>query len=67
MFSICGELLVSKMDCLPLSNFDMAAFRSRVRTLNPDIEVIEVSSKTGAGIGDWVAWLSGEVDEFRRA
>ena len=67
MFSICDVLLVSKMDYLPLSNFDMAALRSRVRTLNPAIKVFEISSKTGAGIGDWVAWLTGEVDEFRRA
>jgi hydrogenase nickel incorporation protein HypB len=54
------------MDYLPLSNFDMAALRSRVRTLNPAIKVFEISSKIGAGIGDWVAWLNGEVDEFRR-
>lgn len=65
MFSICDVLLVSKIDYLPFSDFDMAAMRKRVLTLNPDIKIIEVSSKTGAGIGDWVTWLKKEVDAFR--
>jgi len=39
--------------------------RKRVLTLNPDIKIIEVSSKTGAGIGDWIVWLKKEVDAFK--
>lgn len=67
MFSICDVLLISKMDYMPLSDFDMAALRARVRTLNPNITIFEISSRTGAGIGDWVGWLVNEVDEFRGA
>ena len=64
MFSICDVLLVNKIDYLSLSDFDMAVLRKRVLALNPNIRIIEVSCKTGAGIGDWIAWLKNEVDSF---
>jgi NAD(P)-dependent dehydrogenase (short-subunit alcohol dehydrogenase family) len=57
--------VVNKIDYLSLSDFDMAAMRKRVLTLNPKITIIEVSCKTGAGIGDWITWLKTEVDAFR--
>ena len=65
MFSICDVLLVNKIDYLSLSDFDMAAMRKRVLALNPNIRIIEVSCKTGEGIGDWISWLKKEVAAFR--
>jgi hydrogenase nickel incorporation protein HypB len=65
MFTICDVLLVNKIDYLSLSDFDMAALRKRVLALNPNIRIIEVSCKTGAGIEDWITWLKKEVDAFR--
>jgi hydrogenase nickel incorporation protein HypB len=65
MFSICDVMLVNKIDYLSLSDFDMAALRKRVLALNPNIRIIEVSCKTGAGIADWIAWLKKEVAAFR--
>ena len=65
MFTICDVLLVNKIDYLSLSDFDMAALHKRVMTLNPNIRIIEISCKTGAGFGDWIAWLRDEVDAFR--
>jgi hydrogenase nickel incorporation protein HypB len=64
MFTICDVLLVNKIDYLSLSDFDMAALRKRVLALNPNIRIIEVSCKTGAGIEDWITWLKKEVDAF---
>ena len=61
MFTICDVLLVNKMDYLSLSDFDMTALRKRVLALNPKIIIIEVSCKTGAGIDDWIDWLTKEV------
>jgi hydrogenase nickel incorporation protein HypB len=65
MFSICDVLLVNKIDYLSLSDFDLAAMRKRVLALNPNIKIIEVSCKTGAGIKEWIAWLQKEVESFR--
>jgi hydrogenase nickel incorporation protein HypB len=65
MFTVCDVLLINKIDYLSFSDFDMAAMRKRVLTLNPKIIIIEVSCKTGVGIGDWIAWLKKEVAAFR--
>lgn len=65
MFSICDVLLVNKIDYLPLSDFDLEAMRKRVLALNPRIEIMEVSCKTGAGIDQWVGWLKKEVEGFK--
>ena len=65
MFTICDVLLVNKIDYLSLSDFNMVTLRKRVLALNPKIRIIEVSCKTGEGIGDWTAWLKKEVDAFR--
>ncbi len=65
MFSICDVLLVNKIDYLSLSDFDMEAMRKRVLALNPKIEIMEVSCKTGAGIDKWIGWMKKEVAAFK--
>jgi hydrogenase nickel incorporation protein HypB len=65
MFTVCDVLLVNKIDYLSLSDFDMAALRQRVQALNPDMRIIEISCKTGVGIGDWIDWLKEEVAQLR--
>lgn len=64
MFSVCSVLLVNKTDYLGLSDFDMGVLKERVKKLNPDIRIIEVSCKTGEGIDAWTKWLSDEVAGF---
>jgi hydrogenase nickel incorporation protein HypB len=65
MFSICDVLLVNKIDYMALSDFDLDAMRKRVLALNPKIEIIEVSCKTGEGIDKWVGWLKKEFATFK--
>ena len=64
MFSVCDVLLVNKIDYLELSDFDMQKLRERVRKLNPEIEIFELSAKTGEGVGEWAGWLSREAKRF---
>jgi hydrogenase nickel incorporation protein HypB len=66
MFTVCDVLLVNKIDYLGLSDFDMEAMRERVLRLNPDIRIFEISAKTGQGVEEWAAWLSGEATGFIR-
>jgi hydrogenase nickel incorporation protein HypB len=61
MFSICDALVVNKTDYLEGSDFDLPVLRERVRKLNPDIRIFEVSCKTGQGIDAWTQWLAGEI------
>lgn len=64
IFSKSDVLVVNKIDYLGMSDFDMSAMRDRVKTLNPDIEIFEVSSKTGEGITAWTDWLRTRVRSF---
>ncbi len=64
MFSVCDVLLVNKMDYLHLSDFDVEVMRERVLNLNRQIEIFEVSAKTGEGIEAWTNWLKGEAASF---
>ena len=61
MFSVCDALIVNKIDYLDISDFNLAAMRERVLALNPDIQIFEVSSKTGQGIPAWADWLKNKV------
>jgi hydrogenase nickel incorporation protein HypB len=64
IFTASDVLIVNKIDYLGLSDFDMAAMRDRVLTLNPTIKIFEVSSKTGEGIPAWADWLKQQVESF---
>jgi len=64
MFSVCDVLLVNKIDFLPYSDFDMHSLKERVLNLNPSIEILEISCKTGHGIGSWSNWLKNQVSTF---
>lgn len=65
MFSVCDAVVINKMDYLDLSDFDLKAFTKRVRTLNPQVDIFQVSCKTGDGIDAWVDWLRGQIETFR--
>ncbi|MBT3226223.1 MAG: hydrogenase nickel incorporation protein HypB [Deltaproteobacteria bacterium] len=64
MFTVCDVLIVTKMDYLSLSDFDLNAVRERAKKLNPNIKIFEVSAKTGEGLDDWTDWLKNEVTTF---
>ncbi|HOJ14874.1 MAG TPA: hydrogenase nickel incorporation protein HypB [Deltaproteobacteria bacterium] len=64
MFTVSHALVVNKIDYLGLSDFDMEALSIRVRALNRDIEIFEVSSKTGRGVDAWAGWLAEQVNAF---
>jgi len=64
MFTVCDVLVVNKVDSMTLFDFDIDALRRRVRALNPDIDIIVTSCKTGEGIDDWGAWLRKSIKEF---
>ena len=65
MFSISDLLVLHKIDYLPLADFDTALAAKRARALNPDLRVIQVSSKTGEGLDLWTDWLCEQVDALR--
>ncbi|MCX0273461.1 hydrogenase nickel incorporation protein HypB [Nocardia zapadnayensis] len=63
MFAAAGLVLVNKIDLLPYVDFDLAACTEYAHTVNPGLELLEVSATTGAGLDRWYEWLA----EQRRA
>ena len=57
MFSIVDVLLINKIDALDYFDFDIAACAERAKKLNPNVNIIPISARTGEGIGEWTDWL----------
>jgi len=65
MFSIVDVLLINKIDTVSMFDFDFKAVEERVKKLNPNIEIIHISAKTGEGIDQWATWLKKSVEGFK--
>ena len=65
MFTEADIVLVNKLDLSPHLDFDMDAFRTSVKGLNPNAPVFEISCKTGNGLDTWCSWLSDEVNKYK--
>ena len=61
MFSVCDVLVVSKIDYLGSSDFNMNLLVERVHRLNPAMRIFKTSCKTGEGLDDWCSWFEGEI------
>jgi hydrogenase nickel incorporation protein HypB len=64
MFSICDALVVNKIDYLGLSDFNPELLKERVKKLNKDIKIFEVSCKNGSGLDIWTDWLVVQISNF---
>ncbi len=63
MFLTSELMLVSKADLLPYVPFSVDAVTQDARDINPDLEVITISSLKGDGLEQWCSWLSNKVRE----
>ena len=66
MFSQVSALLINKIDVKPYFNFNSDAVRERVRKLNPDIAIFEISALTGEGIKEWTDWLAAKIRDWNK-
>ncbi len=59
MFRAAEVVVVNKVDLLPHLDFDLGAFLSNLRSVNPAARVIQASARTGQGVEEWCDWLAG--------
>lgn len=57
MFRTSQAMLISKLDLLPYVPFSVAAVIDDARTIQGDLEVMQVCALTGAGMETWCEWL----------
>ena len=54
-------MLLNKSDLLPHVDFDEAACRSAALRVNPRLEIMTVSAKTGEGLSAFYAWIEARL------
>ncbi|HEX4386397.1 MAG TPA: hydrogenase nickel incorporation protein HypB [Myxococcales bacterium] len=60
MFRAARLMLVNKIDLLPHLEFDVARLIENAARVNPGIVAIQVSARTGEGLGNWYRWIREE-------
>ncbi|MBD2209585.1 hydrogenase nickel incorporation protein HypB [Nostoc linckia FACHB-104] len=61
MFRASEVMILTKTDLLPYVQFDVQKCLEYARQVNPEIQIFQVSSTTGAGLETWYDWLSKKV------
>ena len=67
IFAAASLMLVSKCDLLPHLDFDVDLLIANARKVQPEIEVIRVSARTGEGMEAWTAWIEQALGRCRGA
>jgi hydrogenase nickel incorporation protein HypB len=67
MFRAARLMLLNKCDLLPYLDFSVPKAIEFARQVNPEIVVIEVSAKSGAGMTAWLDWIAQEQEQARQA
>ncbi|MGM0568114.1 MAG: hydrogenase nickel incorporation protein HypB [Elusimicrobiota bacterium] len=55
-------MVINKCDLIDVLDFDLPALIKNARKINPGIEFLTVSARSGEGIDKWVGWLRKEYD-----
>jgi len=59
MFRTCELVVVNKIDLLPHLDYDLERFLTNVDEVNPGVETLQVSARTGEGVEALGEWLIG--------
>lgn len=57
MFTASRLAIINKTDLAPHCDVDMDLYETNLRRVNPHIEILRVSARTGEGMQAWVDWL----------
>jgi hydrogenase nickel incorporation protein HypB len=57
MFQESSALILNKIDLLPYTDADIGKMKKDSLSLNPNLQIFEVSCKTGQGIMEWTNWV----------
>ncbi|OYU55484.1 MAG: hydrogenase accessory protein HypB [Chitinophagaceae bacterium BSSC1] len=61
MFHSSTICIINKIDLLPYVNFKVDKAKEYARRINPNLEIIELSCTSGAGLETWYDWLKSKV------
>jgi len=65
MFTICDVLLINKIDVMNVFDFSLEKVKERALKLNPNIQIIPISARTGEGVELFAQWLKNETLKWK--
>ncbi len=57
MFAAAHLMVLNKIDLLPYVDFDVARCLDYARRVNPGMQILQLSAKTGDGMDAWLDWV----------
>ncbi|MBK7983260.1 MAG: hydrogenase nickel incorporation protein HypB [Candidatus Competibacteraceae bacterium] len=65
MFAASRLMLLNKIDLLPHVDFDVERCMDYARRVNPDLQILRLSARTGEGMAAWLDWVrAGQRNEL---
>ncbi|MBQ6454535.1 MAG: hydrogenase nickel incorporation protein HypB [Eggerthellaceae bacterium] len=61
VFQVAQAIILNKVDTLPVFDFDVEAFTSSVKRLNPQVPIFHVAATRGEGVEEWAEWLAERI------
>lgn len=58
MFHSADIVLITKVDLLPYIDFDIEDAKRNIKKVNPKVDIISLSAKTGDGMDRWIRYLT---------
>jgi hydrogenase nickel incorporation protein HypB len=58
IFNTADVAVLTKLDLAEAVEFDRTTARSNIQSVRPGMEILEVSTKTGAGMENWLSYLA---------
>ena len=62
MFKNADALIINKVDLLPYLDVNVERIRRDALQLNQQLQIFNISCKTGEGIEAWMMWLKKQVE-----
>ncbi|MCL2757352.1 MAG: hydrogenase nickel incorporation protein HypB [Coriobacteriia bacterium] len=66
VFQVAQAIILSKIDTMPVFDFDERQFRSDIEHINPHALIFPISATKDHGVKTWVRWLSEQIEQKRR-
>jgi hydrogenase nickel incorporation protein HypB len=57
MFRKCQLAIINKIDLLPYLNYDIQLLEKNIRQINPNMEILKISSQTEENIDELLKWM----------
>ncbi len=58
-------MVLNKVDLLPYVPFDIEKAKENARSVHPEIEILETSCTTGAGLDQWLSWIGRRMENVK--